>query len=1003
YPLGLHRFRAEWERAGWGHAGDPAGEAAAKRDLLRWRLHALAAELTGDLVHYHEAALARPGLPEARAALGCALARGGRVADGLPHLRTAVSAQPFDLAAARALARALADTAQSGERERLAADRRLLARAAPQAVPTEAWFAAPSAVPTADKSAGIVWEGDVRGLHSLAIVNRELTAALANRGQVALSVWPAAPPAPNVTRLPARPELLPLLHRRLAGTTVHVRHQWPPRWDPPLEGRWVLIQPWEFGSLPKDWVGPILKSVDEVWVHSSYVRDIYLDAGVPNDRVHVIPLGVDPCRFRSDAAPLALPGDGMFRFLFVGGTVWRKGIDLLLEAFAREFLPDESVTLLIKGMGSGTFYRDTGEGLIGRYRTNGVRIQTVDQDLTEADLPGLYTACDCLVHPYRGEGFALPVAEAMACGLPVIVTAGGATDDYCNDETAYRVAARKLPVPPNRPVGFKTIGEPWVLEPDLEALRAALRNVVADPAAGRAKGRAASALIRQRWTWSNAAAAIENRVRALADGRPARRGASCSVPSGRARVSLCMIVRNEEQNLPDCLRGLSELFNEIVVVDTGSTDRTKEIAAELGGKVVDFPWCDDFAAARNASLDAAAGDWVMWLDADDRLDDADRAKLKELFTRLGTENAAYAMKCACVGGGPGKSATVVDHVRLFRNDPRLRWTYRVHEQILLAIRAIQAEVRWADVTIRHLGYADSALRRRKLDRDLRLLHLDDAAKPDDPFTLFNLGMVYHELGKTAEALPLLHRSLERSKSTDSIVRKLYALIAGCHRRLGQAGQALAACREGRSYYPQDAELLFLEGLVHREMGNPAAAEVVWLRLLDGKDSEHFGSVDAALAGSKARHNLAVLYAESQRYTEAETQWKAVLAADPGYAPAHVGLGELYQGQKRWEELERLLQPMGDAMPLEADLLRGRMLLERQQYGAAKQTLSRTVARHPNDVRPRVILSHALLKEATDWPAAEQALLGVLALEPDHREANRNLRILRERHGRPSGP
>src|SRR5262249_59406800 len=163
-------------------------------------------------------------------------------------------------------------------------------------------------------------------------------------------------------------------------------------------------------------------------------------------------------------------------------------------------------------------------------------------------------------------------------------------------------------------------------------------------------------------------------------------------------------------------------------------------------------------------------------DADDRLDAANRDKLRALLAGLKDENAAYVLKCLCLPDGPGGPATVVDHVRLFRNRPEVRWQYRVHEQVLPALRQLGAAVRWADVVIHHTGYQDPALRGRKLQRDLRLLHLEDAEHPGDPFTLFNLGSVYQELGRQGEAIPLLRRSLERSHPADSIVRELYALI-----------------------------------------------------------------------------------------------------------------------------------------------------------------------------------------------------------------------------------
>src|SRR3954468_23378471 len=107
------------------------------------------------------------------------------------------------------------------------------------------------------------------------------------------------------------------------------------------------------------------------------------------------------------------------------------------------------------------------------------------------------------------------------------------------------------------------------------------------------------------------------------------------------RVSLCMIVRNEEKNLRPCLEPVASLFGEIVVVDTGSTDGTRTVATDLGVRLFDFGWRDDFAAARNQSLAHATGDWVFWLDADDRIDADNLRRLRDLFATLGESRHAY--------------------------------------------------------------------------------------------------------------------------------------------------------------------------------------------------------------------------------------------------------------------------------------------------------------------------------------------------------------------------
>ncbi len=185
----------------------------------------------------------------------------------------------------------------------------------------------------------------------------------------------------------------------------------------------------------------------------------------------------------------------------------------------------------------------------------------------------------------------------------------------------------------------------------------------------------------------------------------------------RPGSALTMIVRDEEKNLPHCLASVKGIFDEIVVVDTGSVDRTVEIAREFGARVFDFVWVDDFAAARNAALARATGDYAFWLDADDVVEPPEREKLAGVARRLagmGTEPPSWCA-CACDPGEDGSGGeTVVDHIRLFPVREDIRWTYRVHEQILPSLRRARVPVRWTDLTVRHTGYSDRALRARKL-------------------------------------------------------------------------------------------------------------------------------------------------------------------------------------------------------------------------------------------------------------------------------------------------
>jgi tetratricopeptide (TPR) repeat protein len=191
-------------------------------------------------------------------------------------------------------------------------------------------------------------------------------------------------------------------------------------------------------------------------------------------------------------------------------------------------------------------------------------------------------------------------------------------------------------------------------------------------------------------------------------------------------------------------------------------------------------------------------------------------------------------------------ATVVDHIRLFPLRDDVRWTYRVHEQILPAFRRAGIAERWTDLVVRHTGYTDPALRGRKLDRDRRIPQEELKDRPDDPFVLFNLGSIAIERQDWDEALDYLRRSLAGSAPTDSITRKLFALIARAHQMLGDTAAALRACAEGLSIDPDDAELLFRKAVVYRQRGESAQAEGCWRRVLTVRRPDKFCSVDQGI-------------------------------------------------------------------------------------------------------------------------------------------------------------
>jgi glycosyltransferase involved in cell wall biosynthesis len=374
-----------------------------------------------------------------------------------------------------ALAAALREVAALGPaaRERAAGARaELIARFGPEPVATrlveltegalERWRARQRL------SVACVWRGPWGSGSSLAVVNDAHAAELEAAGLAVERRAPSGAPVPRAVPT--------------------VTSSWPPAFEPASAGPLVLYQPWEYGRVPQEWLEEIRRGVDEVWTPSAFARRAFVDSGVAPELVHVVPNGVDLERFTPEGPRRPLPTTKGTVLLFVGGTIFRKGVDLLLEAYGRAFGAEDDVCLVVKATGAaGAYEGQTADAALARFAAvpGAPELIVLDEELPAAALPALYRAADVLVQPYRAEGFCLPVLEALACGVPVVVTAGGPTDDVVTDTCAWRVPAERRPLPPSE---LALAGEGWMLEPDVDALIGALRAAV-EPAERAGGGR----------------------------------------------------------------------------------------------------------------------------------------------------------------------------------------------------------------------------------------------------------------------------------------------------------------------------------------------------------------------------------------------------------------------------------------------------------------------------------------------------------------------------------
>lgn len=362
------------------------------------------------------------------------------------------------------------------------------------------------------------WEGSLFVHHSFGMVNRELLRELAGDPRFDLRNMPYEPDRFEPESAPKFGAIGAVPRQPHSDAAVHIRHRWPPDFSPPPSGAYVLFQPWEYGSLPVEWVEKIPLVAREVWVYTSYLRECYIASGLDEKILRVVPLGVDPDEFKPDAAPDAKLRDEIgdrFCFFYNGGITLRKGIDILVNAYLNEFRPGEKVCLVVKG--SNSYKKDLATMVesIAR-RTDIARILYVTQDVAPGLLPSLYTACDCYVQPYRAEGYGLPIAEAMACGKPVIVTGAGACRDFTDEETAFLIKCSLEKLDTWSVGGIATVGNPFWVLPDTGDLRRLMRYVFEHPGEAKIRGMRASEKIRRYHTWRHAAAVAAERIVSLA-------------------------------------------------------------------------------------------------------------------------------------------------------------------------------------------------------------------------------------------------------------------------------------------------------------------------------------------------------------------------------------------------------------------------------------------------------------------------------------------------------
>jgi tetratricopeptide (TPR) repeat protein len=451
-------------------------------------------------------------------------------------------------------------------------------------------------------------------------------------------------------------------------------------------------------------------------------------------------------------------------------------------------------------------------------------------------------------------------------------------------------------------------------------------------------------------------------------------------------ISLCMIVRNEARHLPACLDRARPWVDEIVVVDTGSTDDTPALARARGARLIEWAWRDDFAAARNESLRHATGDWILVLDADELLLPEAGPALRQAVAEAPPDVVGYLVKIACPREGDGGVVRLNWFPRLFRRVPGVAFEGVIHEQVVASL-APHGRVVPSRVEALHEGYrlapeelaAKAERNRRLLERQLQ----DDPGYAPGWFQLAETHVLQGRLDEGIDAYRRCLRLLETSRLTLPP-----GVVAVALQNLGATLLARGDREEGLRHVRAALELVPTLAPAHVHLGNAALAAGQWAEaeahfaraLETAGRAEPDGEYEISPWLMHFLHGCA--QARQDKLAAAVASFEAALAARPDHAESLWLLALTAAGRRDWDAalgaLDRLGRLGRDDFPFRAQRALTLAALGRAEDAAA--AAGAALALEPAS-RPMLALRAESLARAGRPAEAAAGYEQLLALEP----------------------
>jgi len=297
-------------------------------------------------------------------------------------------------------------------------------------------------------------------------------------------------------------------------------------------------------------------------------------------------------------------------------------------------------------------------------------------------------------------------------------------------------------------------------------------------------------------------------------------------------VSVCMIVKDEEDCLLSALKSVRDFTDELIIVDTGSTDNTPQLALAAGAKLFHLSWEGDFAVARNFALKQASSEWVLVLDADEVLESVTPDTFYALLNNVRIEGYFLDIKNIL---DPTRGEYHDQVVRLFRNKPIYQFEGAIHEQVTPSILRTNngSGLATAPLTLNHYGYLNNRLQaKEKFSRNSNILIKELNRNPDNPFLLYCLGLEYYQQKSIHEGLQHLTKALTHMSGNEGYFEDVLLNVALGYLRLEEMNNLSDFLNKALTMYPDHSKFLFLRGTAYLSETNYLLAAEDFNHLLE---------------------------------------------------------------------------------------------------------------------------------------------------------------------------